>query len=48
MQKYNESIYPIQSSIPIILIDRNVSMTKDSKNMASYKKVFPLLSLPLG
>ncbi len=48
MQKYNESIYPILSylneSILIILNDQNVPMTKGSKNMASFKKVFTWLS----
>ncbi len=49
MQKYNESIYPIlyylNESILIILNDQNVSMTKGSKNMASFKKCVPVAQL---
>ncbi len=37
--------YP-NESILVILNDQNVSMKNGSKNMASFKKVFPWLSLP--
>ncbi len=37
--------YP-NESILVILNEQNVSMTNGSKNMASFKKVSPWLSLP--
>ena len=39
--------YP-NESIPILLNDQNVSMTKCSKNMASYKKSVPMAQFASG